>query len=738
LTVISTLTRKEFIGTGVATEFDLSPMRVFSAAELTVTVNGAALSSFTFVADGAGSGEVLITPAPANLATVVIEANPAFTQQIDFENEGPYLPETQNEGLDRSVARDLVLKAGVDRSVRVDSGSDPIAPLTPVPGQFLAWTSGGQIGSSSGTGADAGLRTDLATSGGSALVGFTRTGGTARSLQSKVRDRFDLRDFGVRNRFITSNEYTAEINAALAQAKAEGVTTVYCAESYRVMGTLVQPASVGIVSDGGVSRWFEGSPVNETAGPGFFKPSDGLNGALLVRGVGAHLIGISLDHQTVGGATEAMGGIMRMGPPGDETFNYTLTMNVHVRGHEINESTGLRRGTVNSNGQFGAGVGVDCHAIVFPRSTLGSQRYWHQLINPYIQNARVGFKLREQSNAMFISGYRFQAVYRPVWLKGDATECIENIFDGVWAQNYWLPTTTQTAIALNALSPAARLAALADAAMITCEDSCGLNQFRGPTENGSRLWYISPASAARFNDASGLINNEAFASPNPSAWALPINIENAKRTWGPKREKVLPLDGADDNDSQGWGARIDIDQVLTSNLPLLNGAVGAPTTGAASRIITRWTEPQTVGKAAAPHIDLKTKVTVHASGGGAGTHSVEVDWEYRVANNAGAAGELLVKRVTQFPAAANYIVGLHLITGETGASRPFAIALTLGNLAATAPTSVTVSHQGLLHSTNNTKRPVAEYSDIDMTPTALTANDVTDAVSLLTTGVTAI
>ena len=172
MTVTSTLTRKEFIGTGVATEFDLSPMRVFSAAELRVTVNGAVLPSFTFVADGNGSGEVLITPAPANLATVVVEANPAFTQQIDFENEGPYLPETQNEGLDRSVARDLVLKAGVDRSVRVDSGSAPIAPLTPVPGQFLTWISADQIGSSSGTGADAGLRTDLAQPDGAELVGF--------------------------------------------------------------------------------------------------------------------------------------------------------------------------------------------------------------------------------------------------------------------------------------------------------------------------------------------------------------------------------------------------------------------------------------------------------------------------------------------------------------------------------------------------------------------------------------
>lgn len=569
---------------------------------------------------------------------------------------------------------------------------------------------------------------------------FLRPSGTNRSLQSKLSDRFDLRDFGVRSRFATANEYTSEIQAALNQAKAEGVTAVYCAESYRVTGTLVQPASVAIVSDAGVSRWFEGSPAGETAGPGFYKPSDGLDGTLLIRGVGAHLIGISLDHQKVGGATPFFGGVMQMGPGSSSSnFNNTLTMNCHLRGHEINESTGLRRGTVNFAGEFGV-AGTDCTLVHWPASTLGFQRYWHIFSNIYLENARRGFNMGDQSNANFTSGLRFRSVYRPVWMTGGGFECIENVFDGIWSQNYALPTPTQTGAAVAALPEVDQNAAQADIALITMQDACRFNVFRGPTEAGGRLWYLSPESAAAFNDASGLVNNERFQSPMPIGWALPKNeFDAGRRSFGGKREKFVPLSlTTTDGHVQGHGARIDLDHVQTTGLPLMNGSSGAPTTGTASRIMAKWTTPITVAKAAAPHIRLKTEIVVHAAGGGSGSHSTEIEWEYRVSNNTGNAGELRIISWTQFPSVNNYVVGCHFITGETGGDRPFAIALTLGNFGAVAPTQVGISLLGKIQSTNATPRPMAEFGDVDFTPTALTTNDVTDAVSMLAAGVTAI
>ncbi len=219
----------------------------------------------------------------------------------------------------------------------------------------------------------------------------------------------------------------------------------------------------------------------------------------------------------------------------------------------------------------------------------------------------------------------------------------------------------------------------------------------------------------------------------PPAWALPVNeFDAGRRSLGGKREKFIPFNFLDAfNASQGHGSRIEIDDVQLTGLPLMNGAGGLPTTGAASRIMAKWTLPDTVSKQAAAHIRLTSRFVVHAAGGAAGSHSTEVEWEYRVADNAGAAGELSVISVRQFPAVNNYVAGLHFISGETGGSRPFALALTLGNHMAVPPTQVSQSHIGKIESTNTNPRPMIEFGDIDFTPTALTANDVADAVPML-------
>jgi len=552
------------------------------------------------------------------------------------------------------------------------------------------------------------------------------TGAVVRTMQNKARERFDLRDFGVIRRQSTSNEYTATIQNALNQAQAEGITAVYCEESYNVAGTLTQPAGVAIVSSSGTSRWFEGSPANEPIPPGFYKPSTGTNGALLIRGVGAHLVGITLDHQKIGGATEALGGIMQMGPTGDVNFNNTLTMNCTLRGHEINEATGLRRAT------------PDCHMVVFPASIVGFQRYWHNFTNIYLQNGRVGFKLNNQSNACTFNGVRVRDVYRPIWLNGGAGETIENSFDGSWTQNYPLPTTTQTAATVAALPYNDRNIAAADVAVITMEGTCQLNRFSGPTEMGGRQWILSSSGANSFNDASGLITNEAFPSAQPPAWMLPTNDFNARSRWGGFTETYLPYDTADDNASQGWGDRVTLDRVMTTSLPTATGVAGPPTTGAASRIITKWSaSPLIVAKAAKPNLRFKTRIVAGDGAAAGGSHEVEIEWAYRVSNGSTAAGALSVISVRSFPAAGNIIVGVHFIKGITGTPRPFAIAVTLG-VSGFTPYFVQVSHDGLGTSSDTIKRPMAEYGRIDTTPTALTADDVTDAVDMLTVAVTAV
>lgn len=66
-----------------------------------------------------------------------------------------------------------------------------------VPGQFLVWNGNRKIQSASGTGADAGLRTDLLAANGGQLVRFQQsgTGATVRTVQDKGRDVLNVADF---------------------------------------------------------------------------------------------------------------------------------------------------------------------------------------------------------------------------------------------------------------------------------------------------------------------------------------------------------------------------------------------------------------------------------------------------------------------------------------------------------------------------------------------------------------
>ena len=100
------------------------------------------------------------------------------------------------------------------------------------------------------------------------------------------------------------------------------------------------------------------------------------------------------------------------------------------------------------------------------------------------------------------------------------------------------------------------------------------------------------------------------------------------------------------------------------------------------------------------------------------------------------AGELVIRKVDQYPAS-NYVVGLHFLTG-VAAAKGFGIALTLGRLSAATPADVTVSHEILAHATNNTDRRLAGFADIDTATAAVTANDVADAIDMLTVAATAI
>ncbi|WP_173655657.1 hypothetical protein [Sphingomonas turrisvirgatae] len=140
------------------------------------------LPSYSVTLSNTG-GTVTFDTAPASGLSIYIRSEPDFRQQIQFQTGDKWLADPVNEANDRAAARDLYLKDQVDRSFKVPLVED-------VAGKFPVVLPGGGQGWSSGTGADAGLRTDLADPDlAGALIAFED-----RDLGSKAGDIVSVLD----------------------------------------------------------------------------------------------------------------------------------------------------------------------------------------------------------------------------------------------------------------------------------------------------------------------------------------------------------------------------------------------------------------------------------------------------------------------------------------------------------------------------------------------------------------
>lgn len=136
-------------------------------------------------------GSAIFETAPT-AGDVYVVSEPSFLQSVIFASGQAFLPGVVNEVNDRDVVRALYLKREIDR-----------APRTPIGGgengRFPVVLPDGSWGFSDGTGADSGLRTDLAAPTGAQLSAYRRPGlgvfGAIRSQEDKNSDVFDIRDY---------------------------------------------------------------------------------------------------------------------------------------------------------------------------------------------------------------------------------------------------------------------------------------------------------------------------------------------------------------------------------------------------------------------------------------------------------------------------------------------------------------------------------------------------------------
>lgn len=230
---VETAVSGPFTPNGVAVSFPFD-FKADSASEvIVVDEDGTPLSSALYsVALNAGEGgTVTFSTAPllVDYAELYIVSEPAMTQLSDFGNSGPsFNPVSLTRALDRAAIRDLALQAQIDRAIKMPFGSTSLDVPADRAGQFLSFDVDGTPIVSSGTGADLGLRADLAASSGSALAGYLNsgTGAATRSVQAKLSEIIrSITDYGASTGG-TAAANLAAIKAALAACSAGDVLDV--------------------------------------------------------------------------------------------------------------------------------------------------------------------------------------------------------------------------------------------------------------------------------------------------------------------------------------------------------------------------------------------------------------------------------------------------------------------------------------------------------------------------------
>jgi len=127
-----------FIANGVATTFPFT-FTALTDADVTVEINGVAVSGYSVTIAGGGGGSVIFDSAPTS-GEIYILLDPSFQQLTQFEDGSAWLASAVNRVNDRSALREQRNKRDTDRALKVPLGE------TPLPMSTLADSDGKALG----------------------------------------------------------------------------------------------------------------------------------------------------------------------------------------------------------------------------------------------------------------------------------------------------------------------------------------------------------------------------------------------------------------------------------------------------------------------------------------------------------------------------------------------------------------------------------------------------------------
>lgn len=209
MTTVSQTPFNEHTGNGVSVTFGFT-FQLLTADDLKVYIDGALVADSEYSISGLGvqaGGSVTFDSAPVNGTTVLLSRELELARDTDYQRNGDLPEATLDNDFDRlwqamqqqNPQIGGILKAPYPEQV------ENLPSATDRAGYFLAFDSNGDPISSAGTGADAGLRTDLAStsvSPGAALVGVR---GWKAGMQASTADDLSRERVSV-FRFLTASQ----------------------------------------------------------------------------------------------------------------------------------------------------------------------------------------------------------------------------------------------------------------------------------------------------------------------------------------------------------------------------------------------------------------------------------------------------------------------------------------------------------------------------------------------------
>lgn len=516
-------------------------------------------------------------------------------------------------------------------------------------------------------------------------LGFVAAGsGVTRTIQSKLRDVVSALDYGA------DNTGVADSTNAIQLALNENNIVFLPAGRYRINGTLNVPLGGVMHGETNTGDYFPGHPGKD--GTLLFKDSASSAGPIVRLKECSGIHHLQFDHQKINGGTD---GIIGMDPVA--TTTYASMDNIYIMGHRTTDTTGA----------------TSCIGIKFDGSaTTARVQFANRVSNYHITNCDIGVFLGGLANVNVFTNGITRECHVHYELKGNATHgCIENVFSGLTC--YTIVTMSPLAICFKLTQYAA------------------YNVFVG---------YTTEAYGYEFSEGvTGISNNLFLGQSNENAswtsqanlrYMQPENVSNFAKYF-------LTSKTTNDRNVVGTGATYFEQFFIDGTMPEANNNAGTfQASDPDSKVIFRFNSTFTFLNFKS--FGARLKVYVYGNSG-SGMHVADVTFKYLVADSATPpyAAKLCVDQVFNNPSGGQ-ITGLYFITGKTGGV-PMGIGLVCGNFGAFQVVNIRCVLEYEVFDFATDSDFFTNYVGLSSKTTfAATANDVTDAIDLLTVGETLI